>query len=89
MREDSVAAAMIEKLRSRGPIDVPMQWTRRPGIISGALLLTGAVTLGALAGAVAYAGILSWKNAVLIALGGGSLLVAFAVLSFVATRQDL
>lgn len=80
---------MIDKLRSRGPIDIPSVWKSGPGVITGVLGFAGFVTFAALLGAVVYAGYLDYRNAIVIAMGGASFVFAFAVLSFFATREDL
>lgn len=83
------APPMIEKLRSRGAIDVPLAWKSRPGIISGILAVTAAFVVAATGGILAYAGYVSMKNAIMVVLGFGGLAVAFVALTIVATREDL
>lgn len=79
---------MIEKLRSRGPVDVPYTWKRSPGIIGVAFTLLGLFVAATLFGALAIGGLADPNIALLIAGGFGGLVVAFGVLSALATRAE-
>lgn len=69
---------MIPKLRSKHPIDIPVDWKNRPGVVALAFTLTGLVLLAGLLGNLALNGP---KVIGLVIVGLGSFVV---VLGFVA-----
>lgn len=82
---------MIEKLKFRAPVDVPLDWKTQPGVVGLAFAFLGLLLVAGTALAVVE-GVLSMTDAsyaIVIALGVGALLLAFGVMAFFAERQDL